>query len=165
MSYRAHGLVKGNPYIGGVYPVAASQYFWHGHGNFVAIDASGNLTIALTASEDIFGWAMVPSSAVGAGAAGSKYWLSSATAAADSLFVCTDPNAWFSMPTYSTEVGEAARVGEAADINCTNDGTTAGQTVTFATTSHDILLVMGYDANDTSVAYVRMNPNELSRDT
>ena len=64
-----------------MYPVAASQYFYHEGESFVYLDSSGNVTKALTATGTIFGWAIVPK---GRGAGSSDdYWKSSATAAAD----------------------------------------------------------------------------------
>ena len=164
MAYRVHGMIKGNYLTGGYFPVAASQYFRHGHGGFVCLDANGRLTIAVTASEKLFGWAIVPSSSSGAAAAGVNYWLSSATAGADVLYVITDINAWFSIPVYQTGAlvdASQARVGEAVDINCTNDAATGGQTTDLNTSTNDILLVKGWTPDDTKVIFVSMNPDEI----
>jgi hypothetical protein len=118
------------------YPVAASQYFCHAGGHWVYLDSSGHVTLAITATTYLFGWAVSPAG-VGAGAAGSAYWLSSATAGADKVFVITDPTAEFCMPADATAT--AAYEGRTADLVSVNDGT--AQVADLGTTSTDVLLV------------------------
>lgn len=118
------------------YPVAASQYFNHNSGGWVYLDGSGHITNALTATATIFGWVDAPVG-TGAGAAGSAYWKSSATAGADSLFVVTDKNAQFIMPADDTVT--VAMAGNACDLVSVNDGTV--QTADVGTSTTDVLII------------------------
>src|SRR5512147_500556 len=113
-----YGCITPNP-KGRTYPVAASQYLAHNGGGFVYLDGSGHVTLALTATATIFGWCDAPVG-LGAAAAGSAYWKSSATAGADQLFVITDIDAEFCLPADDTVT--AAMAGNACDLLGVNDG-------------------------------------------
>lgn len=167
MGYKTYGMVRGNQSMGARFPVAASQYFHHGYGGWVEIDTAGHILVADSDSEKLFGWAQFPESGVGAGAVGSAYWLSSASAGEDELFVQTDLSAWFSMPLWTggaIDVGSQARVGEKIGITYTN-GTTAGQEADLNNTRSDnILLVKDWDSEDTSIIIVQINVLEMQVD-
>lgn len=147
------------------YPVAASQKFTHASGAFVHLDGSGHVTLSLTATATIFGYAIAPQG-VGAAAAGSAYWQSSATAGADKIFVITDLDAEFVVPADDTVT--VAMAGNACDIVGVNDGTP--QTADVGTSSTDVLLIQGvatkmgsmYAATD---AIVKRNHLKVQADT
>lgn len=148
---------------GRTYPVAASQYFHHNGGGFVHLDGSGHVTLSLTATGTIFGWADAPVG-VGAGAAGSAYWLSSATAGADKLFVVTDKNAEFIVPADATVT--AAMAGNACDLLGVNDGT--AQQADVGTSTTDILIIQGRAmdyASGMATTDALVKVNELKRQT
>lgn len=117
------------------YPVAASQYFRHDGVNAVYLDASGNVTLALTATATLLGIAIVPKGR-GAGASDS-YWLSNATAGVDKIQVITDPEAKFMLPGNITAT--AAMKGGAWDLLAVNDGTAT--TVDLDTSVTDVFIV------------------------
>lgn len=120
---------------GAWYPVAASQYFYHEGENMVYLDASGHVTKAVTNTAYLFGYAVVPK---GRGAGSSDaYWLSSAVAGEDEIFVVTDPNALFLLPADDTVT--QAMVGDACDIVAVNDGTAT--TVDVGTSTTDVLVI------------------------
>ena len=168
MGQKTYGLVRGNANIGSYFPVAADQYFHHGYGGFVELNSSGHITIADSASEVLLGWAMFPESGTGAAASTVDYWLSSATAGADKLFVITDLNAWFSMPIWTggaIDEMTQAQVGGAVNISYTN-GSTAGQFADLNDTgSDDIILIRDWNSEDTSIVIVQMNPKEIQVST
>ncbi len=148
---------------GRMYPVAASQYFYHEGGAFVYLDSSGHVTLALTATATLFGYAIAPAG-VGAGAAGSAYWLSSATAGADEIFVITDKDAEFFVP--ADDTATAAMAGNACDIVGVNDG--SAQTVDVGTSSTDVLIFQkrGLDYGGVAAsAIVKINPAKTQADT
>jgi hypothetical protein len=164
MASLKYGCISPNP-KGREYPVAASQYFPHASGAFVYLDGSGHVTMAITATATLFGYAITPAGR-GAGASDS-YWLSSATAGADKLFVITDlANALFAVPATTTVT--AAMAGNAGDIVGVNDGTV--QQADTDTSTTDVLLVQGvatdfgagYAATD---AVVKINPLKVQADT
>lgn len=159
-----YGCITPNP-KGRQYPVAASQYFAHAGIGFVHLDSSGHVTLSLTATATLFGYVEAPAG-VGAGAAGSAYWKSSATAGADHLFVITDKNAEFLVPGNITAT--AAMLGGAWDILSVNDGT-AG-TADLDTSTTDVLIAtelgtnVAHDAAATDVV-VMMNEAKRQSDT
>ena len=134
---------------GRMYPVAASQYFAHLGGGFVYLDSSGHVVAAITNTATLFGYCEAPAG-VGAGAAGSAYWKSSATAGADQLFVITDKNAEFLVPTTVTVTG--AMLGGAWDLIGVNDGTV--QQGDLDTSSTDVIIAVDLGVNITTDAAV-----------
>lgn len=146
------------------YPVAASQYFDRNGGAFVYLDGSGHVTGALTATGTLLGWAVVPGG-VGAGTDTAE-WKSSATAGADSIFVITDDNAEYFVPTDGTMT--AAQVGNACDLIGVNDGTV--QQADIGTSTTDVLIITGVASGviagaATSDVIVRINPAKYQADT
>ena len=144
------------------YPVAASQYFRHAGINFVYLDGSGNVTLALTATATLLGMAIVPKGK-GAGA-DANYWLSSATAGADKLAVVVDPNAKYLVPADDTVT--AAMKGNACDIVAVNDG--AATTVDVGTSTTDVLIIVDQGINYGGAAtdvVVKINPAKVQADT
>ena len=152
-----------------MYPVAASQYFKHDYPWFVYLDGSGHITLAVTASEKLFG--CVASVPAGRGAGTSDlYWLSSATAGADYLPVITvDQGESFCFLADATPT--LAQAGDACDLLVDNDGT-AGY-VDIGVSSTDVLIIQGPAngepfkiagavAND---VVVKMNHDEQQIDT
>lgn len=143
-------------------PVAALQYFHERGGAITYADASGHQTLALTATASVFGWLELGISADGpgvAGAVGSQYWLSSATAGADSR-PCRilNPCEAFWMPADATPA--QTDVGNACDLIGVNDGTK--QTADIGTSSTDILRIIHQDGTD---VLVMVNPAKLQADT
>lgn len=162
MSHMKYGCITPKA-KGRTYPVAASQYFRHNGGGFVYLDGSGHVTLALTATATLLGYVEAPAG-VGAGAAGSAYWKSSATAGADKVFVITDPNAEFMVPADDTVT--AAMAGNACDLIGVNDGT--AQTADVGTSSTDVLIIIkrGLDLGGSSTdAVVRINIAKQQADT
>ncbi|MCR4308035.1 MAG: hypothetical protein NUV80_05735 [Candidatus Berkelbacteria bacterium] len=145
-------------------PVAASQYFYHNGINFVYMDGSGHLTLALTATATLYGWALVPA---GRGAGTSDlYWKSSATAGADVIPVITvGEGAQFILP--ADDTATQAMIGNACDIIAVNDGTAT--TVDVGTSSTDVLLITGIGTTIAGGAatdvIVKMNPAKVQADT
>jgi len=156
-----------------MYPIAASQYFNFSGGGLVYLDSSGHVTLALTATATLFGYAEIPKSA--AYGATQTYWLSSSTAGRDKILVypfVANPGLVFKMPTIlaatSTGLCIAARVPETADIVAVNDGTR--QYALPGTQSTDILVMLAlceYVApgdTDTDAAFFTVNPGKLHID-
>lgn len=150
------------------YPVAASQYFRHGGANFVYLDSSGNVTLALSATATLLGMAIVPKG-MGAGA-DANYWLSSAAAGADKIAVVVDPNAKYLVPAGGTAAGDttvtAAMKGNACDIIAVNDGSATCADVD--TSSTDVLIIVDQGINyggATTDVVVKINPAKVQADT
>jgi len=145
------------------YPVAASQYFRHAGINFVYLDSSGNVTLALTATATLLGMAIVPKGK-GAGAS-ADYWLSSATAGADKIQVIeANPETKFLVPADDTVT--AAMKGNACDIIAVNDGTATYADV--GTSSTDVLVIVDQGINYGGAAtdvVVKINPLKVQADT
>lgn len=147
------------------YPVAASQKFNRTGGAFVYLDGSGHVTLALSATATLFGYAVVPQG-IGSGlGTDSAVWQSSATAGADRIPVITDLNAEFLVPTAGAVT--AAMAGNAVDIVGVNDGTQ--QTCNEAAGSTDVLIIQGRGmdlagATTTSFAVVKRNPAKNQAD-
>lgn len=144
------------------YPVAASQYFRHDGVNAVYLDGSGHITTALTATATLKGIAVVPK---GRGAGSSDdYWKSNATAAVDSMFVITDPDAEYLLP--ADDTATAAMAGNACDLIAVNDGTAT--TVDVGTSTTDVFLIQAagtkYGGSTTDVV-VKINPAKTQADT
>lgn len=146
-------------------PVAASQFFYHNGVNAVYLDASGHVTLALTATATLYGIA-IPPTGRGAGTS-DDYWKSSATAGADKIAVIpVRANARFCFPADDTVT--AAMRGNACDLISVNDGTAT--TVDVGTSSTDVFLiedqatnlVAGSAATD---VIVRINPAKVQADT
>lgn len=151
---------------GRTYPVAASQYFHFNGGAFVYLDASGHVLLALTATTTLFGYAIASQSNVGAGAAGSSYWKSSATAGADKIFVYTDFDAEFLVPADASPADSDA--GNACDLLGVNDGTVQQADIGTSTTDVLIIVKKGPDVNASAPAasvVVRINPAKRQSDT
>lgn len=163
MASLKYGCITPNP-KGRTYPVAASQFFPHASGGFVYLDSSGHITMALTATTTLFGYCEAPAGR-GAGTSDS-HWKSSATAAADKLFVITDESAEFVVPADDTVT--AAMAGNACDLLGVNDGTV--QQADVGTSTTDVLRVQGvatdfgsgFAATD---AVVKINPAKRQSDT
>ena len=147
------------------YPVAASQKFNPNGASFVYLDANGHITLALTATQYLFGWAFSPRQLEGT-ALSNGYWTSSAVAGTSKLLVAPaacNPGVLFRVPAL-TNSAVAARCGECTDLVSVNDGTV--QYANLGTNDHDVLLVMALppDGDDDSIL-VAFNPNEVQRDT
>ena len=153
-----------------MYPVAASQYFYHEGISFVYLDTSGHLTKALTATATLFGWAIVPK---GRGAGSSDlYWLSSATAGADKMPVVLAKDLYeILVPGIITVT--AAMTGGCWDILCVNDGSqtlATGEAADFDTSSTDVLILNDLGVNRNAKAAITdgvviINPAKLQVDT
>ena len=155
-----YGCITPNP-KGRQYPVAASQYFAHEGEGFVHLDSSGHVTKSLTATATIFGYVEAPAG-VGAGAAGSTYWKSSATAGADHVFVITDKNAEFLVPAPIATTG--AMLGGAWDIICVNDGVAGTADLDTSSTKVLIATELGTNvAHDAAASDVVVMINEAKR--
>jgi hypothetical protein len=151
------------------YPVAASQYFRHDGPNFVYLDGSGHVTLAIASTATLFGYAIVPTGG-GAGTSPNDYWLSSATAAADRIpvihidededFICL-----------ADDLATASQAGNACDLDAVNDGT--AYYVNIGTSSTDVLIIQGLASADpykvagaaTNDVIVKMNPAKRQTDT
>jgi len=156
--HNSFGPVKG-PIVGSYLPMAASQYFRFNSGAFGYLDSSGHFTGNITATQNIWGWALTPKSVAASSAL--AYWTSSSTAAADELFIIHSISTVFAMPTLDSTYA-AARVGELCDLIAVNDGT--GQTANVGTNTQDILRIVGGDIT-LDIVHVCMNDNELQKDT
>ena len=151
------------------YPVAASQYFNFSGGALVYLDTNGRVTLALTATATLFGYAQLPKSAQ-YGSTSTTYWLSSSTAGLDKILVypfIANPGLVFKMPTIlastSTGLCVRARCGETADIVGVNDGTR--QYALPGTQSTDILAFLDLvEDGDTDAAYFTLNIGKVQMD-
>jgi hypothetical protein len=155
-----------------MYPVAASQLIQFVGGSLVYADASGHMTLALTATTTLFGWAKAPKSAqYGSSAASNGYWTSSSTAGLDKILVypfAVNGDMLFKMPTIllatSTGLCVAARVGETVDIVGVNDGTR--QYAVPGTNTTDVLQFVALcEDGDTDAAYFAVNKAKVQADT
>ena len=144
------------------YPVAASQKFYHEGINLVYLDGSGHVTLALTATATLLGFAMIPKGR-GSQSVSDAYWQSSAIAGADKLLVVSGTNARFLLPADDT-VTEAMK-GNSCDIIAVNDGTAT--TVDVGTSSTAVLVIddLGtkYNGSATDVV-VKINPLKFQAD-
>lgn len=144
------------------YPVAASQYFRHDGVNAVYLDGNGRVTLALTATATLLGFAIVPKGR-GAGS-DDEYWLSSSTAGADKIQVVVDRSAKFLVPADDTVT--ASMRGNACDLIAVNDGTATE--VDVGTSSTDVFIIQdlgskyGGDATD---VVIKLNPAKVQADT
>lgn len=164
MASLKYGCITGTPNSTAIeYPVAASQYFYHEGINLVYLDGSGNVTLALTATATLLGYAIVPKGR-GSQSTSDAYWLSSSIAGADRILVVVDPNARFLLPADDTVT--AAMIGNACDIIAVNDGTATQ--VDVGTSSTDVLVITDlgtkYNGSTTDVV-VKINPLKYQADT
>ncbi len=168
-----YGVLQVPGLFAAMYPVAASQYFNFSGGGLVYLDSSGHVTLALSATATLWGYAEIPKSAVYG--SNQTYWLSSSTAGLSKILVypfIANPGLVFKMPTIlaatSTGLCIAARVGETADIVAVNDGTR--QYALPGTQSTDILTMValceyvGPQDTDTDAAYFCVNSGKLQID-
>lgn len=146
-------------------PVAASQKFYHNGAQFVYLDGNGHVTVAVTATTALYGYAIVPN---GRGAGSSDdYWQSSATAGADKIAVIpVSEGARFLCPADDTVT--VAMQGNACDIALTTaDG--SQQVVDVGTSTTDVLLIDGIGTDvaggSTTDVIVKMNPAKVQADT
>lgn len=166
MASLKYGCITPHPVIKEL-PVAASQYFYHNGVNAVYLDRSGHVTLGLTATATLYGFAVVPKG-MGAGTS-ANYWLSSATAGKDKIGVITvadNPSAKFLLPNDTTAT--AAMLGNACDLVAVNDGTATY--VNSSASSTDVFLVEDYGSNPTINAaatdiVVRINPAKVQANT
>jgi hypothetical protein len=145
------------------YPVAASQKFLRSGGAFVYLNSSGHVTLALTATATLFGYAVVPLGYVSAGT-DTNVWESSATAGADKIPVITGLGNEFLIGADDTVT--VAMAGNACDLVGVNDGT--AQVADVGTSSTDVLIITrrGLDVGGTATqAVVKLNPAKVQSDT
>jgi len=158
-----YGCLEPNPKTK-MFPVAASQYFYHEGCNAVILDDDGNIRQLLTLDETIFGVAVVPKG-MGAGTS-NDYWLSSATAAADIIPVIMAIEKYnFLFPSDSTIT--ASMIGNACDIVAVNDGTSTY--VAAETGTEDVFTIQDLGTNVHAAAsatdvIVKLNLNNLQAD-
>ena len=147
------------------YPVAASQYFRHDGPNFVYLDGSGHVTLALAATATLFGYAVIPK---GRGAGTSdNYWLSSATAGADKVAVIPATGN-YSFLCLADDTPTAAQAGDACDLDAVNDGTAYYANIGTSTTNVLIIQGRGVDFKadaGTNDVVVKINPTLIQQDT
>jgi len=165
MAHMRYGCLNLNPKTT-MYPVAASQYFRHDGPNFVYLDGSGHVLLALAATATIFGTvASVPKSQ-GAGS-DDNYWLSSATAAQDELpIIHIDENESFLF--LADDTPTASQAGDACDLDAVNDGT--AYYVNIGTSSTDVCIIQGRGVDfkadaGTNDVVVKLNPAKRQTDT
>lgn len=150
-----YGLAEG-PGKGKEVPVAADQYFYRRGGHFVYINSAGHAAECnSTYYANIFGWAETPKDTSGKSA-----WKSSATAAADKVFVITGEDNKFWMPINNADASaEATILGKSALIKNTGATYALIQKVStcYNTAASGVLLIHDYDA-DHDLALVSINP-------
>ncbi|MEK9722311.1 MAG: hypothetical protein VW405_02345 [Rhodospirillaceae bacterium] len=128
------------------------------------MDSNGRVTLALTATATLFGWAELgfsPDAALVTGDAGSRVFTSSSTAGATKELVHLAGSGecdGFWIPDAGTPA--QARVGEACDLVGVNDGTK--QTSNSGTSSTDVLRIIDFDGTD---CFVMVNPAKVQADT
>ena len=150
-----------------MYPVAASQYFYHNGVCAVDLDSSGNLTVLETADASIFGVAIPPAGRGNTTNTSDLYWLSSATAAADRIpVILAKDDHLFLMPADTTVT--AAMRGNACDIVAANSATASYVNTSAADRNIFVIedlgtSVCGY-ASATDVV-VKINKNVIQADT
>jgi hypothetical protein len=152
-----YGWVSGGRQ-GREYKVAASQYFNRLGGHFVYADTAGNITLAVSTTTTLLGWAEVPKDA-----AGKSAWMSSSTAGADKVFVITDPTAIYAIP--GAAAVNATQIGNACDIVMTNATYALLQSANVGTTSTDVLRIEGFPEYSATVALVKINYAKFQADT
>ena len=144
-----------------VYPVEASQYFYHNGVNAVILSADGLIQLAITADQKLFGFAVVPGG-MGAGT-NPLYWLSSATAGKDKIPVILAVDKYsFLLPADDTVT--ASMKGNACDMIAVNDGTAT--TVDVGTGSQDVFTIQDLGVNvcgwaSATDVVVKINLNEI----
>ena len=147
-----------------MYPVAASQFFYHNGVNAVFLDGNGRVELAITATATLLGHAIVPT---GFGSGSSvDYWKSSATAGKDEIAViAVDGGYDFLFPADDT-VTEGMK-GNAVDLISVNDGTAT--TVDVGTGSTDVFIIQDLGTNKHAYAsatdvVVKFNPAKVQAD-
>lgn len=166
MSEVRYGPVIGN-YNTVMLPVTASQKFHPNGGAFVFLDSNGRVSIALSASQALFGWALVPRSLTTATELSNGYWTSSSTEGGSKVPVIVaamNLGVTFRAPC-GTGLAVAARCGEVCDLLlASNSG--AVQYVDTSLSTHDVVAIVGLPKDgDTNSILVTFNPNEIQRDT
>lgn len=141
-------------------PMANAQLVKPGSGCFVFL-ADGLVTLAITTTDFLFGWALFPQSLkAGSTDAANGYWTSTLV---DKVQVITSADAIFRIPC-STGLAVRARVGEHCDLIAANGG--AGQVASPGTTSTDVLRIhdIPRDGDDDSIL-VKMDAVEMQAET
>ena len=160
-----YGCLNPNPKTK-MYPVAASQYFKHDYPWFVFLDGSGQVELAVTATDKIFGCVAAVPKGQGSGSS-DAYWLSSATAGQDELPIITvDQNELFLF--LADDTPTASQAGNACDLLVDNDGT-AGY-IDIGTSSTDVCIIQGRGVDfkadaGTNDVVVKLNPAKRQTDT
>lgn len=165
--------VRYGPVIGSyntiMFPVTDAQMFHPNGAAFVFLDANGKVSIAITATASLFGWALVPRSLKGTDLT-NGFWtsLSSGTTGVSYVPVIVaamNPKVAYRVPTTAAGgLAVAARLGECSDLVGVNDGTV--QYATPGTISTAVLLNVALpEDGDTNSIIVTFNPNTIQRDS
>lgn len=168
MSEVRYGPVIGN-YNTIMFPVTDSQKFHPNGGSFVFLDTNGFVSIALSTTQALFGWALVPRSLVTATDISNGFWTSGAASGTGTSYVpvivaAMNLGVTFRVPC-GTGLAIVDRCGEACDLLlASNSGLV--QKVDTANSTHDVVLVVAIpEDGDTNSILVTFNPNEIQRDT
>ena len=141
--------------------MAATQYINADSGRFVTENAAGFFIVSVTASASIEGWlydCYTPDHS-GTYAKTNASGITTSTTAGGTVLVGTDeittPENAVWMPVLSTYTLTAANVGDICDLNYTNSGTTAKQTVDPATNTVHHVKILDVDlAHQYALVYV-----------
>lgn len=163
--------VRYGPVIGSyntiMFPVTDAQMFHPNGAAFVFLDANGKVSIAITATTSLFGWALVPRSLKGTDQS-NGFWTSLTAASTGVSYVpvivaAMNPKVAYRVPCTAASA-VLARLGECSDLVGVNDGTV--QYATPGTTDTDVLLNVALpEDGDTNSIIVTFNPNTIQRDT
>ena len=147
-------------------PVAASQYFYQDGVNLVFLDGNGRASLALTATTNIYGYALVPKGQGAGTIAGA--WLSSSTAGKDEIQIIPisgNEGATFLMP--ASEAVTDVDIGNACDIAAVNDGSATKVTPKLSVT--DVLIIedlgTAVAGGSSTDVIVKFNPAKVQADT
>ena len=145
--------------------VADAQKFHPNGAAFVYLDSNGYVTLALTATATIFGWALVPRS-LGRDDLANGYWTSKTAATTGISYVPVivareNPGVTYRVPN-AAGLAVLARCGELCDLIAVNDGTK--QYADLATATTDVLAIVGLQ-NDGDTNSILVTIEKVQGDT
>lgn len=149
------------------YPCAATQYFYLRGTKFIYLESTNSrITMCLTATTYVDGWAMAPVTNEGS-SANTLYWTSAGAGVSKipTIMAAANPGCVYRVPTTASGgLSLQARIGESCDIVGVNDGTI--QYVTPGTADIDILHFVGLDPRgSTDACLVTINSEKMQLDT
>ena len=166
MAHPRYGCLDPNP-VTVEYPCGADEVWHHAGANVCLLDATGYISQALSATDKVFGYAIVPTG-MGAGSAVAS-WKASATEGADKIPVILATAGYeFLLPSDGTPT--IAQVGDECDLLNASATDTTASLIDIGSSSTESFIIQGrgvdYHAGcAVTDVVVKFNPAELQADT